>query len=62
MGFLQVPGPVFSVFHPPAERLNITPVSRSSPFSIHKSHGFGYGMNSVGAAASKELGVITLSQ
>jgi hypothetical protein len=27
-------------------------------FQIHKSHGIGYGMNSVGAAASKKLGVI----
>ena len=35
------------------------PVFRSSLFLVHKSHGIGYGMNSVGTAASKKLGVIT---
>jgi hypothetical protein len=33
------------------------PVFRSSLFQIHKSHGIGYGMNSVSTAASKKLGV-----
>ena len=48
---------VFSVFHP-AERLNMIPSSAPPFFQIHKSHGIGYGMNSVGTAAIKKLGVI----
>jgi hypothetical protein len=49
--------PVFSVFHP-AKRLNMIPSSAPPFFQIHKSHGIGYGMNSVGTAAIKKLGVI----
>ena len=48
--------PVFSVFHP-AERLNMIPSSAPPFFQIHKSHGIGYGMNSIGTAI-KKLGVI----
>jgi hypothetical protein len=31
-------------------------------FQIHKSHGIGYGMSSVGTPASKKLGAIVLSR
>jgi hypothetical protein len=34
------------------------PSSAPPFFQIHKSHGIGYGMNSVGTAAIKKLGVI----
>ena len=43
---------------PPAERLNMIPSFAPPFFQIHKSHGIGYGMNSVGTAAVKKLGVI----
>src|SRR5258708_7185295 len=56
-GFYPDTDPVFSVFHP-AERLNMIPSSAPPFFQIHKSHGIGYGMNSVGTAAIKKLGVI----
>jgi hypothetical protein len=55
--FVQDTDPVFSVFHP-AERLNMIPSSAPPFFQILKSHGIGYGMNSVGTAAIKKLGVI----
>jgi hypothetical protein len=42
----------------PAERLNMIPSFAPPFFQIHKSHGIGYGMNSVGTAAVKKLGVI----
>jgi hypothetical protein len=57
MGFYPDTDPVFSVFHP-AERLNMIPSSAPPFFQIHKFHGIGYGMNSVGTAAIKKLGVI----
>ena len=56
-GFYPDTDPVFSVFRP-AERLNMIPSSAPPFFQIHKSHGIGYGMNSVGTAAIKKLGVI----
>jgi hypothetical protein len=51
-GFYLDTDPVSSVFHP-AERLNMIPSSAPPFFQIHKSHGIGYGMNSVGTAPSK---------
>jgi hypothetical protein len=60
LNFVEDTDPVFSVFHP-AERLNMIPVSAPPFFQIHKSHGID-GMNSVSTAASKKLGVITLSR
>ena len=48
---------VFSVFHP-AERLDMIPSSAPPFFRFTNPRGIGYGMNSVGTAAIKKLGVI----
>ena len=56
-GFYPDTDPVFLGI-PPAERLNMIPSSAPPFFQIHKSHGIGYGMNSVGTAAIKKLEVI----
>jgi hypothetical protein len=57
MGFYPDTDSVFSVFHP-TKRLNMIPSSAPPFFQIHKPHGIGYGMKSVGMAAIKKLGVI----
>ena len=57
-GFCPRYRPCFLGIPPRRTLKHNTPSSAPPFFQIHKSHGIGYGMNSVGTPASKKLGVI----